>query len=101
MKKDKSLIPFGHYCYTWITFPNKENNYKGKTKVCSFFESKIINGVSVPYCNYLELGGIGGDWKVGEFDKVKSFYKNQEEMDEKLPLTWLFDGLKECGENFS
>lgn len=98
--KDKSLIPKGQYCYTWLEFPSKENGFKGKTKPCPFYGNKDINGVKVPWCSYLEEGGTDNGWEDEEWQKVKARYKTEEDMDNALPLSLLWDACKECGENF-
>ena len=103
--KDTSVIPKGDYCYTWIEVPSVENNFVGKTKVCPYAEVKDINGVHVPWCNYLELGGFPGNGKwAGWEDHNKAdevlieHFGSKEKMEEKLPLFLLFDSCKECGE---
>ena len=104
--KDTSVIPKGDYCYTWIEVPSVENNFVGKTKVCPYAEVKDINGVHVPWCNYLELGGFPGNGKwagwedSGKADEVLiEYFGSKEKMEEKLPLFLLFDSCKECGVN--
>ena len=104
--KDTSVIPHGDYCYTWIEVPSVSNNFVGKTKTCPYADVKDINGVHVPWCNYLELGGYPGNGKwAGWEDDIKSdevlteHFGSKEKMEEKLPLFLLFDSCKECGEN--
>ncbi len=104
--KDTSVIPKGDYCYTWIEVPSVENNFVGKTKVCPYAEVKDINGVEFPWCNYLELGGTPGDgnwagWKDSDKadDILNKHFGSAEETEKHLPLFFLFDGCKECGEN--
>ncbi len=97
--KDKTLIPPGPYCYIWKIYPSKKNNYRGKTKCCPFFIKKIINNVSVPWCEYLSLGGIDNNWNEKDWEQIRAHYKSEEEMDKELPLFLLFDQCKECGEN--
>lgn len=69
--KDTSVIPRGPYCYTWIEYPSEKNNFIGRTKVCPYYETKDINGVHVPWCNYLELGGTQAteSGRVGKITK--------------------------------
>lgn len=95
--KDKSLIPKGDYCYTWIETPSVENKFRGKVKNCPYFKYKEMNGVKVPWCDYLECGGLPNNG--GEINKIRKYYGSEEKMDKELPLFLLFDGVKECGEN--
>ena len=104
--KDTSVIPRGPYCYTWIEYPSEKNNFIGRTKVCPYYETKDINGVHVPWCNYLELGGTPGDgtwtgWEDYEKanDTLNKHFGSQAETDKNLPLFLLFDSCKECGVN--
>ena len=98
--KDTSQIPKGIYCYTWEEFPSKENNFRGKTKVCPYYKSKDIAGIKVPWCEFLESGGTNNGWTEEDWDKVKEYYEMQnKDMDKELPLFFLWDGCKECGEN--
>lgn len=96
---DKSQIPPSIYCYTWIKFPSEENNWRGKTKFCPFYSFKEINGVKIPWCSYLNLGGMDNNWNEEDWNKVRSHYKTEEEMDKELPLFLLWDACKECDEN--
>lgn len=104
--KDTSVIPKGIYCYTWKEYPNEQNNWSGKVNYCPYYDVKDINGVEIPWCNYLELGGTpgSGKWKgwddYGTAEKVLiEHFGGKEQMDEKLPLFSLFDQCKECGIN--
>jgi len=104
--KDTSVIPHGDYCYTWIEFPSVSNNFVGKTKTCPYADVKDINGVHVPWCNYLDLGGTPGDgkWPGWEdydkaIDTLNKHFGSEEETDKQLSLFLLFDGCKECGVN--
>ena len=75
---DKSLIPKGDYCYTWIEVPSVKNGFRGKVKCCPYWESRDDKPEqSNGYCKYLKLG----DW-----------------MENGTSL--LFDQVKECGENY-
>ena len=104
--KDTSVIPHGDYCYTWIEVPSVSNNFVGKTKKCPYADVKDINGVHVPWCNYLELGGYpsSGKWAGWEdidkaTDILNKHFGSEQEADKNLCLFLLFDGCKECGEN--
>jgi hypothetical protein len=98
-KKDKSLIPKGDYCYTWVEVPSVENNFHGKTKNCPYVKWKTIDGVKVPWCEFLECGGTNNNWSHEEWEKIRKHYGSEEKLDKNLPLFLLFDGCKECGVN--
>lgn len=104
--KDTSIIPHSEYCYTWTEVPSKENNYTGKIKQCPYYQIKNIDGVEIPWCDYLELGGTPGDgtwdgWNDYEkaLEKLSKHFGSKEEVDNKLCLFLLFDSCKECGIN--
>lgn len=92
MKKDKSLIPQGCYCYTRL-----EN---GKLKLCPYWSIRKDrpeqeNG----YCSYLQKG----DWDINleaEMKDVKTgkIVKKKGE-DAPFPIGLLWDMCKECGIN--
>ena len=105
--KDKSLIPFGPYCYTWKTLPSEKNGWCGTANVCPYWKPKTIEGIEVPWCDYLELGGTPGcgDWQgwkdYKKADKILAkHFGGEKKRDEKLCLFLLFDQCKECGENY-
>ena len=87
------------YCKNSIEKLRK--SFRGKTKNCPYYKLKEINGVKVPWCDYLGLGGTEGDgnWTEEDWGKLIEHYKTEEELDKELPLSLLFDGCKECGEN--
>lgn len=97
--RDKSVIPFGLYCYTFLELPDKKNRYHGKIQNCPYYKHKTINNVKVPWCTYLGLGGIDNGWTSEEWKSVKKHYKNEKELDKNLPFSLLWDACKECGEN--
>jgi hypothetical protein len=104
MIKDKSKIPPGGYCYTWVELPSVENNFRGKVNQCPYYEVKEVGGVEFPWCNFLDLGGYPGagkwrGWKNFEDAEVKLSKYFNGRIEEKLPLSLLFDSCKECGEN--
>jgi hypothetical protein len=98
-RKDISRIPNGLYCYNWKELPSTENNFKGKINRCPYFEDKNINGVCVPWCDYLECGGISNNHSQEDYKKIRKFYKTKKAMNDDLPLFLLWDLCKECGEN--
>lgn len=104
--KDISVIPKGDYCYTWTETPSHKNNFRGKVKHCPYYEVKNIEGVELPWCSYLELGGTpgNGDWTGWEdYEKAEKIlikhFGSESEMNDKLSLFLLFDSCKECGIN--
>ena len=104
--KDISIIPSGAYCYAWNELPGEKNNFRGAINKCPYFESKNVNGVEFPWCNYLEKGGIpANDTWLGWEDEVAAektlieHFGSEEKMNEKLSLSLLFDLCKECNIN--
>ena len=53
MKIDKTKIPEGDYCYTY-----DKNEYFVR---CPYWKVREFNGVEIPWCNYLDCGGIIGN----------------------------------------
>ncbi len=101
MDKDIDKIPVGLYCYTFID--DFSENKKGcpKIKLCPYWTSKIIGDVEVTWCNYLGLGSIPNGLTDEEWKKLKLHYNNNDDlMNKELPLFLLWDGCKECGENY-
>lgn len=77
MTKDKSVIPYGDYCYSILEEPCEKNNWKIKAKICPYWSLQEgpedgNNG----YCSFLEKG----DW-------------------ETFSVGLLWDQVKECGIN--
>lgn len=94
--KDVSIIPKGEYCYTYLH--ERGANGIPKAKSCPYMCGKEYNGVVVSYCNYLEWGDIGGITDE-EYSKLLEYFGSEEKMKQELPLFFLFDDCKECGEN--
>lgn len=87
MKKDTSIIPKGPYCYD-------ENG------LCPYWDSHNIphySDMENGYCKYLEKG----DWEINTEKRWTS--PNHEEPVSAnqigLPLSLLWDQVKECGIN--
>ena len=96
--KDVSIIPKGDYCYVFL---KKGKNKYGipKSKYCPYMSGREYNGVVVSYCEYLEWGDLGGITDE-EYAKVLEYFGSEEKMNEILPLFFLWDSCKECGENY-
>lgn len=97
---DKSQIPKGQYCYEIDPFGDPDL-HGGETPIkhCPFSTYKTINGVNVPWCSYLNQGGISNNTSDEEYEKLIDYYGIEEKLDEELPLDLLWDSVKECGEN--
>jgi hypothetical protein len=97
--KDTSIIPQGHYCYTWLETPSESNNFKGKVKPCPYFTKKEFNGVEVPWCNFLDCGGLDNSHEDEDIGKLVEYFGDADKMHSALPLSLLWDSVKECGVN--
>ena len=95
--KDTSIIPKGPYCYSRAEGVNKYGI--PNAKYCPYMTSKDYNGVTCPYCSYLEKGGLDNIVTDGDFAKLIEHFGSEEKVFDGLPLTLLFDSCKECGEN--
>lgn len=79
--KDWTTIPKGMYCYDEL-------------KVCKYFTRQTFNGISVPWCSYLENGELDGTLKPGEtedeaeneFLKLIEHFGSKEAVYKALPL---------------
>jgi hypothetical protein len=98
-KKDTSVIPQGYYCYTWVEKPNRDTGFNGKIKTCPYLTKKEFNGVEVPWCNFLNCGGLDNNHDETDIPKLIEHFGSEEKMDEELPLFLLWDMVKECGVN--
>jgi hypothetical protein len=96
---DTSVIPKGDYCYQWEEVPSSENNFRGKIKRCPYYTHKTLNGVSVPWCVFLNCGGIDNAHDDSQIQSLVEHFGTEEKMDEALPLFLLWDEVKECGIN--
>ena len=96
---DISKIPKGHYCYEQDPFGDPDLN-GGEMPVisCPYSTYKEINGINVPWCSFLDKGGVG-NIEDEEFDKLEKHYGSVDKVWEALPLDHLWDSVKECGEN--
>jgi hypothetical protein len=92
MKKDKSKIPYGYYCYEKLEFIAAKNACKiiGQCPYWSIRNDKPeqLNG----YCSYMEKG----DWEICKERK----WVNPETGEEvELDISLIWDQCKECGIN--
>lgn len=97
--KDKSVIPPGDYCYTWVEAPNRDTGFRGEIKTCPYLTKKEFNGAEVPWCSFLDCGGIHNNQSESDITKLIEHFGSEEKMDEELPLFLLWDMVKECGVN--
>lgn len=86
MELDKTKIPPGPYCY--VPF------------LCPYRTTIEDEGVTLSYCLFLEDGDTGGI-PEGSFDKLVKKYGSDDAVWEKYTLGLLWDGCKECGENWN
>lgn len=94
---NKQMIPPGPYCYV-IDF-TKEFEDGVPVVYCPFHTTKEINGVYVPWCSFLDNGGISDDHTQEQWDKLIEYFGSDENVFDHLTLDLLFDSCKECREN--
>lgn len=103
MKKDKSLIPIGQYCYRIDTLYDGPKIEDGgiPTVNCPYQKYKKYKntGVSLPYCAYLEEYGWSNNMTNEEFDKLVEHFGSEDKTFDAFPMDLLWDSCKECGEN--
>lgn len=100
--KDTSKIPEGHYCYVPDMEKNAnrdENSGIYYTKNCPYYSSIEDEGVIIPYCKFIEEGGLENEITEKEFDRLHKKYGTSKNVWDKYPLDLLWDQVKECGEN--
>jgi len=95
-KNREELIPPGPYCYI-PDFTILEDHEGFPTVYCPYHTSKEINGVIVPWCNFLNQGGISNNTTEEEYEKLVEHFGDEDKTDEQLPLDLLWDSCKECG----
>jgi hypothetical protein len=83
-------IPKGHYCYTY---------FEGNIKICPFYEVIRDEGINIPYCTFIDEGGLDMNISTKNYEKLRKKYGSSKELNEKYPLDLLWDMVKECGEN--
>lgn len=100
-EKDTSVIPEGVYCYVPDLEKNANKDKDDLTfyiKHCPYISTIEDEGVILPYCKFLELGGINNSTSEEGFDKLEAKY-GEDGIWEKYPLDLLWDSVKQCGEN--
>ena len=100
--KDTSKIPEGHYCYVPDVEKNAnrgDNSGVYYTKNCPYYSSIEDEGVTIPYCKFMEAGSVENGTSEEDYDKLIKKYGSIEKVWEKYPLDLLWDQVKECGEN--
>jgi hypothetical protein len=85
MEKEK-LIPNGIYCYNGNVY-------------CPYSTSKNFNDVRVPWCDYLDKGGVDNGHTEEEWNKLIEYFGTENNIFDFLPLDLLWDSCKECGIN--
>lgn len=87
INKDKSIIPPGIYCYTYI---------EGEEVKCPYH--RIIKGRPYQYNGWCDYLGEG-DLEINRKSQWKDNEGNVGSAEEiGLPMSLLWDGCKECGE---
>lgn len=95
---DKEKIPHGDYCYSDLKIvEDPVFGFRSKHVACPYWRRRKINGVDVVWCDFLNSGGMLNE----DFDmsKLIEHYGSEDNTFKKLPLSLLFDQVKECGEN--
>ena len=87
------FVPNGHYCYKYVN---------GKYKHCKFGTHITIRtkqgDVILSHCRYLNLSSL--NCTDEEFKMLKAHYNaSDDEIFDKFPLDFLWDGCKECNLN--
>ena len=98
-KKDTTGIPNGSYCYGKLIRAQKTYPFARTYKQCPYSVMKKIAGVSVCWCDYMDKGGLPNDLEDKDFAKLVAHFGGEDETFRALPLTLLFDSVKECGVN--
>ena len=100
-KQMENLIPPGPYCYV-IDIRKQDARIPGDgvpIVCCPHKKTREFNGTSIPWCVYLEQGGLRNDHTEEEFEKLVHHFGTDDAVFDFLPLDLLWDGCKECGEN--
>lgn len=99
-------IPKGLYCYKYRQRRDGEPELEEDGKPilyiesCPHWTSKMVGGVEMPWCSYLNRGGWDNrEYSEDEIKSIRDSFQTIQEEDEALGLFLLWDGCKECGEN--
>ena len=98
--KQQELIPPGMYCY--VLDYTKDNIFgSDSTPVvyCPHSINKEINGINIPWCSFLDKGGVSNDNTDEEWKKLVEYFGSDDNVFDYLSLDLLWDSCKECGEN--
>ena len=99
--KWKWRIPKGDYCYkfTGKSGYNVDVKYWMGTKYCPYYNIRIYDDISLPHCDYLDMGSIPNNLTDGEWDRLITLFGSEKAVwDSKAnKLLLLWDGCKECG----
>ena len=99
---NKDLIPRGLYCYEFDITKKDEEREDFSIPICScpYSTYKNINGVDVDWCEYKNKGGVSNYVTEEEHAKLVEHFGSVDAIYDNLPLDLLWDGVKECGENY-
>ena len=97
MKKNKTKIPKGFYCYSH-SVQTDDPLCRKLVGVCPFLSTKKDCGIDITYCKFLGAGDVGNINDI-DLDKLLEKYGTHEKLSKKYPLSLLWDMCKECGEN--
>ena len=101
-KKNIKIIPKGLYCYS-IDMDNIDDyNVPGKgipVFYCPYYKSKIVEGIDLPWCDFLNLGGVSNSTTDEEYEKLVNHFGSEKNLEKDFPLDLLWDAVKECDEN--
>jgi hypothetical protein len=84
---NEKLIPPGTCCYV--------NDKNGQLN-CPYLIKKNIKGIGVPWCKYLNKGGIDNNWTQEERNTLVNYYGSAKNMFEELPLEGIGIATKDC-----
>jgi len=104
-EKDKSLIPVGHYCYLSDALYEGPTLKDGSIPIVycpyGYYKEYKNTEVEMPYCSYIEEYGISNNMTDDEFEKLEKHFGSADAIYDAFPgCDLLWDGCKECGENY-
>jgi len=98
-KKSTAGIPKGSYCYGKLIRAQETYPFARTYERCPHQTMKKIAGVPVCWCKYLDKGGLPDNLEDKDFAKLVARFGGENETFDALPLSLLFDSVKECGVN--